>query len=336
MGEPLRIEALAHGYGPVPVLDQIDLAVAPGELVAVLGTSGCGKTTLLRAVAGLVTPRGGRITMDGVVVAEAGRLRVPIEGRRVGIVFQDYALFGSLSVRANVGYGLRGEPGRVAELLERVGLTDCADRLPSELSGGQQQRVALARALAPRPSLLLLDEPFANVDADRRDALATSLRQALRAEGRSAVLVTHDRADALGIADRVLVLVSGPDGGRVGQVGTPEVVYAEPAGLEVARLTGPCCHLRGEASGGVVQTAVGSVAIAGAEGAGTLILRPEAIALRPDPQGAGEVVGTSFRGAEVRIWVETAAGRLLATAPGRLEEGQRVAITLGQPAIFRS
>lgn len=297
MDDALRVTALGHAFGSTKVLGGVDLTVSAGELVAVLGASGCGKTTLLRSVAGLVTPTSGTIAVGGTVVASGGVERVPIERRQVGLVFQDYALFGSMTVAENVAYGIGRDPDRVRALLERVGLEGLEARRPSQLSGGQQQRVALARALAPRPTLLLLDEPFANVDAERRAELGASLRAALASEGRAALLVTHDRVDALSLADRVLVLVPGPDGGVAGQLGTPEEVYNTPVSLEVARLTGPCS---------LFPTADGE-----------RIVRPESLRLAADGV-PGTVVACHYLGDSVRLVVETAAGSLLVRHDARM------------------
>lgn len=334
MPEALIVENVTHRYGATPVLEGLDLRVGEGELVAVLGASGCGKTTLLRSIAGLVTPTSGRIGIGGTTVVEGGRERVPIERRRVGLVFQDYALFGSMTVAANIAYGLAHDDGRGARLLEQVGLSGLENRYPSELSGGQQQRVALARALAPEPALLLLDEPFANVDADRRAELGERLRETLANEGRAALLVTHDREDALALADRVLVLEAGPSGGRVGQVGTPEEVYGHPSSAEVARLTGPVRFLEGVANDGRVETPLGTVGIRGASGNGRLALRPEHLALA-DEGLPGTVVTSAFRGEGARVLVQTVYGRLLVTHPRRVQRGTDVFLVMrGEPAFL--
>jgi iron(III) transport system ATP-binding protein len=301
MADALQVDGLVHAYGATPVLGGVDLTVRPGELVAVLGASGCGKTTMLRSIAGLVVPTGGRIHIGGREVVANGRERVPIERRRVGLVFQDYALFGAMTVAQNVAYGIGRDDARVAELLDRVGLAGLGDRRPSQLSGGQQQRVALARAMAPRPDLLLLDEPFANVDAERRAELGASLRRALAAEGRAALLVTHDRTDALSLADRVLVLVPGARGGVAGQLGTPEEVYGAPVDLQVARLTGPCAVFDGA------------------------VVRPEDLAVVPAGQ-PGTVVASQYLGDHVRLTVETDGGVVLVRHPTRLARGTAVCI----------
>ena len=236
---PLTLDALSHRYATQPALDRVSLALRPGELLAILGPSGCGKTTLLRAVAGLLTPRGGTIEVGGQVVCRDGVEQVPAERRRGGLVFQSYALFPHLTVAENVAFGLRGDAdARVRELLAWVELTDFAGRKPAELSGGH---------------VLLLDEPFANVDADLREQLTDALRRLLTRAGASAVLVTHDREDALRTADRVAVLEPGPQGGRLAQLDAPAIVYARPASARVARITGRCSLLEARAEGSVAH-----------------------------------------------------------------------------------
>ena len=300
---PLAITDLSHRYGTTPVLSGVSFTVKAGEFVAILGASGCGKTTLLRAIAGLLTPSGGSIALGGVVVAENGRERVSVEKRGVGLVFQEYALFPQMSVSANVGFGLpRGQrTERVAELMALAGLSELAQRKPAALSGGQQQRVALIRALAPHPHLMLLDEPFANVDAERRHALGAKLCEVIRSEGAAALLVTHDRTDALQLTDRVIALTPGPDGAVIAQDGPPEVLYRRPASPEVARLTGPCWFLTGEANGGVAQTVLGALTLVEArQGRVVLMIRPEQTRLDQTHGGPHTVTGQRFVG---RGWV---------------------------------
>ena len=195
------------------VIRDFCLSLAQGHIGCLLGASGCGKSTVLRAIAGFEPVREGRITLDGRLLSSPTQQVAP-ELRRVGMMFQDYALFPHLSVARNVGFGLRRQPpaqreARVAELLEMVGLTGAGDSFPHELSGGQQQRVALARALAPSPELLLLDEPFSNLDSDTREHLAFEVRDILRATGHTAILVTHNQAEAFAIADRIGIVSDG-------------------------------------------------------------------------------------------------------------------------------
>ena len=306
---PLVLSGLGHAYGDTPVLAGVDLELADGEFVAVLGASGCGKTTLLRSVAGLVTPTRGRISVAGTEVVRDGRELLPVERRGVGLVFQEYALFPNLSVFENVGFGLpRAERGeRVPALLALAGLEGLAERRPSELSGGQQQRVALIRSLAPKPHLMLLDEPFSNVDAERRMELGSTLKALIRAEGTAALLVTHDRTDALRLADRVMVLVPQEGGARVAQLDTPEVVYARPASEAVARLTGSCVVVAGSASGARAETALGTVELLEPrEGPVRLVVREEQLVF--EPGGELPVQHREFVGRAWRLALETAAG----------------------------
>jgi iron(III) transport system ATP-binding protein len=296
MPEALRIVGLSHSYGATAVLDGVSLELEQGRVLSLLGPSGCGKTTLLRAVAGLLSPSRGRVLIGGEAVFD-GTERVPCERRRVGLVFQDYALFPTLSVADNIGFGLPGpEPGRVAELLEVMGLSALAERRPAQLSGGQQQRVALARALAPRPELLLLDEPFANVDSERRLELGRFLREVLRTEGTSALLVTHDQDAALRLGDHLAVIQPGPRGGRVAQTGAPEQVYRQPGSLEVARLTGACWEQDGA------------------------IVRPEDSSFVEGP-GEDRVLAAAFVGRGWSLLVRTAWGEVRLDAPERVEVG---------------
>jgi iron(III) transport system ATP-binding protein len=216
-------------YGPRQVVDDLSLTLPGGYIGCLLGPSGCGKSTVLRAIAGFEPPVGGRILLDAAVLSSTTSCVAP-ERRRVGMMFQDYALFPHLSVNRNVGFGLRRLPRpdrdrRVAEMLELVGLVQAADSYPHELSGGQQQRVALARALAPSPDLLLLDEPFSNLDADARERLAFEVRDVLKHTGHTAMLVTHDQAEAFAIADRIGVMVEG----QVAQWDTPYNLRHHPA-----------------------------------------------------------------------------------------------------------
>ena len=262
------------------VVDGVDLEVAPGQFVALLGPSGCGKTTTLRMIAGFEDADRGTIELQGRTVTGPGVCDPP-ERRRVGMVFQEGALFSHLSVGANVAFGVRRReerPDAVRRALTLVGLAGFADRMPHELSGGQQQRVALARALAPGPELILLDEPFANLDAELRVAVRLEVRAILREVGASAVLVTHDQEEALSLADRVAVML----GGRIHQVGSPEELYHRPATRAVALFVGDAQFLPGTASGRRVTTELGELPLVGeAAGDVDVLVRPERIRLAP-------------------------------------------------------
>lgn len=294
----LQLDQVGIGYpvagGMNVVVDGVSLMLERGGIGCLLGASGCGKTTVLRAIAGFEPLLAGRIVLDGAVVA-GPQAHWPPERRRIGMVFQDYALFPHLSVAANVGFGLRGvsrdaRDARVREMLERVGLWTFAGRYPHELSGGQQQRVALARALAPAPSVLLLDEPFSNLDIHTRGRLASEVRDLLKASATTALLVTHDQAEAFAIADRIGVM----DRGRILQWGDAANLYHAPADRFVAGFIG-----RG--------TLVPATAL-GLAGAGDVLVRPEH--LHPDPAGAirARLVERTFHGPDARAVVALPSG----------------------------
>jgi iron(III) transport system ATP-binding protein len=283
----IEFDGVSKRFGAVEALSGVRLDVERGELLAVLGPSGCGKTTLLRVVAGFEEPDAGTVRVDGRACAGGGW--VPPECRGVGMVFQDYALFPHLSVAANVGYGLsrRRRAGRVAEVLELVGLGGLGDRRPHELSGGQQQRVALARALAPDPSIVLLDEPWSSIDPQLRSAMRDEVAAILRASGVTVVLVTHDQEEAFSLADRVALM----DSGRIVQVGTPEEMYYRPASRRAAEFLGAANFI--PAASPMTRRFVRG------DEHGDLLVRPELVGLAPDDAGAGEVVGREFRGHDV-------------------------------------
>ena len=268
--------------GPRTVVDGLSLSLARGEVGCLLGPSGCGKTTVLRAIAGFEPLQSGQVVLDGRMLSATGST-VPPEQRGIGMMFQDYALFPHLDVARNVGFGLVRRPrrereARVAEVLELVGLPDRANAWPHELSGGQQQRVALARALAPSPSLLLLDEPFSNLDIDTREHLAAELRAILRRTATTALLVTHDQAEAFAMADAIGVM----DQGRILQWADAATLYARPADPFVAGFIGRGCVL--------------AAAALGLPDGGRVLLRPDRLLV--DPQGPihALVLAVNFRG----------------------------------------
>jgi iron(III) transport system ATP-binding protein len=282
----VEVTGVRKAFGDATVLDGLDLVVEPGSVVALLGPSGCGKTTLLRSIAGLEAPESGEIRLNGRTVTGPG-VFVPAERRNVGMVFQDWALFPHLSVGRNVGFGLsRAErrSGRVEEALRLVDLAGFADRDPTRLSGGQRQRVALARALATRPSVLLLDEPFSNLDASLRVQVRAEVHQLLTDLGITAVFVTHDQEEAFVVGDRVAVMLDG----RIAQYGPPARVYAEPASWAVARFVGDPNLLPGVAGGTGAETAVGVIPLtAELRGDVRVLVRPEQLRLC---QGDGATV----------------------------------------------
>ena len=305
----LAIDAagVEKSFGRTRAVDGATLRVGGGELVALLGPSGSGKTTLLRVIAGFEEPDAGRVAVGGRPVAGEGAWVEP-EHRRIGMVFQDGALFPHLTVEGNVGFGA-SRPGRVAECLELVGLARRGGSYPHELSGGERQRVALARALAADPEVVLLDEPFASLDAGLRDSLRLEVTEILRAAGTSALLVTQDQAEALSLAGKVAVLREG----RVEQVGTPEEVYDRPSSRWVAEFLGEADVLPGSASDGVVECELGRFGAA-PELAGpvNVVVRPESVAI-----GAGRaarerteavVVARTFYGHDQLVHLELPSG----------------------------
>lgn len=300
----LALDAVSRRYGRTLALDHVSLALGAGEILAVLGDSGCGKSTLLRLVAGLDEPDAGEIRVDGRRVAGRGR-SVPPEARGIGLMFQDYALFPHLTVLANVGFGLahlgRGETRRVAlERLGEVGLAERAEDYPATLSGGEAQRVALARALAPRPRVLLLDEPFSNLDAGTRERVRADTVRVLRQAGASAILVTHDAAEAVEVADRIALMRAG----RLIQCGTAEALYRAPASPAAARALGEVIEIPGHAADGIVETPLGPLPRPPAlpEGAVRVCLRPEAIRIVPPGEGRpSRVLRRAFAGPALRL-----------------------------------
>jgi iron(III) transport system ATP-binding protein len=278
-----------------PAVDAVSLSVARGEILALLGPSGSGKSTLLRLIAGFELPDAGSVAINGRVVAEPG-VAVPPERRGVGIVFQDYALFPHLTVEGNVAFGLhaldrRRRRERVRSFLELVGLPALARRYPHELSGGQQQLVALARALAPAPAVLLLDEPFSNLDADLRGQMREDVEKILRETETTVIFVTHGQDEAFGIADRVGVLGHG----RLEQLDTPETIYHRPATPFVAEFVGDARFVPGVVRAGDVVTDVGTFALDGDAPAGAevdVMIRPDDVTFVPAADGAAVVVVT--------------------------------------------
>jgi iron(III) transport system ATP-binding protein len=345
----LEADGVWKSYGAVPVLRGVSLSVRPGALTAILGSSGAGKTTLLRVVAGFEPADAGTVTLGGVTV-DGKRERVPPERRHIGYVPQDGALFPHLTVHANVAFGLARGPaggrggrrrGLVGEMLDLVGLADLGGRYPHELSGGQQQRVAIARALASRPRLVLLDEPFAALDASLRSTVRADVLGALRATGTTGVLVTHDQDEALSVADYVAVLRDG----TVTQAGTPAEVYSAPVDAWTAAFVGTANLLPGVLEAGEeeprVRTALGSHAlrdgvIGRQHAAGgrevTVLVRPEQVTLSGGV--TGRVCETSYHGHDALVTVDVAGlGRVRSRTSGAAAPalGDKVALGVADP-----
>jgi iron(III) transport system ATP-binding protein len=292
-------------------VDGLSLTVAEGEILALLGPSGCGKTTTLRIIAGFEAPDAGTVAIRGTLMAGPNRA-VPPEGRGVGIVFQDYALFPHLTVAGNVAFGLQQLPRvarreRIARILELVDLPDLARRYPHELSGGQQQRVAVARALAPAPALLLLDEPFSNLDADLRAQMRDEVEKVLRTTGTTAIFVTHDQEEAFTLADRVGVL----NRGRIEQLASPEDVYHHPATQFVAEFVGAADFLPGLVASDGIITELGVFANVDRVEPGErveVMVRPDDITFVPSPDGMGIITRRYFRGSETLYCIRLPSG----------------------------
>jgi iron(III) transport system ATP-binding protein len=339
----LQVRDLAKRFD-APVLAGVDLEVQAGELTAVLGPSGCGKTTLLRLIAGFEHADAGTIELGGSSVTAPGRHVAP-ERRGVGFVPQEGALFPHLDVRGNIAFGLprsQRNGARLRELVELLDLQGLERRLPHELSGGQQQRVALARALAPEPKLILLDEPFDALDAGLRTRVRTEVTAALRAVGATALLVTHDREEALSLADRVAVM----RGGKIAQLGPPRELYRHPVDAGVARSVGDAVILPAEVVEDRAACALGRIALNGQKargGAVTIMLRPEQIHCRPSQNGGpvGRIVALEFFGHDCSIQVELEhPERMPITArtfgPHAFSVGERVSLDVEGPATILS
>lgn len=293
------------------VLD-ISLSVNQGEFFSLLGPSGCGKSTILRIIAGLETPDSGEIIIGNSIVA--GSRWIPPEKRGVGLVFQDYALFPHMSIFDNIAFGLKGcgrkeLKRRVNEMLEIVGLPDMAKRYPHELSGGQQQRVALARALAPFPKVILLDEPFSNLDADLRAELRTETKQILKEKGITTILVTHDQEEAFSLSDRIGVL----NQGRLEQVGTPSEIYHKPVSRFVAGFVGKADFVKGKIRGGMLISDVGTFSCleyASLEDKDVdIMIRPDDVDFALDEKGEAVIADAQFLGPEVIYRLDLPDGR---------------------------
>ncbi len=290
----LKIEDLVVRFGTVKAVDSVSFGVRRGEVICLLGPSGSGKSTLLRVIAGVERASGGRVVLDGQEVDGPGGFVEP-EHRHVGMVFQDYALFPHLSIRQNVAFGLsRRERAAVQEMLAELGLGAHAQSYPHQLSGGERQRVALLRAMAPKPRVLLMDEPFSSLDSRLRDEVRRRTLDFVRASGTTTVIVTHDPDEALRIADRIALL----DRGGLVQLGTPEELYCRPKTLFAARFFSDIAALPGTCSQGCIETPLGRFRTRLAEGSGAIAcVRPQHLRIASAQTGiVGRVVSSEFRG----------------------------------------
>ncbi len=313
-GAAIELLDLTHAYTPgAPTVSHLSLSIAAGEFFTLLGASGCGKTTTLRLVAGLLTPTAGRILVDGQDITS-----LPTHKREIGVVFQNYALFPHMRVADNVAYGLRTRrwPAReigpaVAAALATVGLPGLGDRYPSELSGGQQQRVGLARAIAVQPKVMLLDEPLSNLDVKLREQMCVEIGDLQRRLGITLLYVTHDQAEALAVSDRIGVM----QGGRIQEIGTPTEIYRRPRTEAAARFLGDINMVRLKVgAGGFALPSGRPLAIAAASSAHlaelTVAIRPEAVNLSPAPGApnrfAARVIRSIYRGASSLVHLQAA------------------------------
>ena len=328
MSKPaIRCLGLSKQFGEVRAVDHVSFSLAEGRFLALLGPSGCGKTTTLRLIAGFETPDRGEIEIGGRQVDAPGR-HAPPEQRNLGMVFQEYALFPHMTVADNVAYGLvkdANKRDRIHEALELVGLVDVSNRMPYELSGGQQQRVALARALAPRPALILLDEPFSNLDTRLRTQVRLEVRQILRQAAATVIFVTHDQEEALSLADEVAVMMAG----QIVQIDTPQKLYRRPATRQVATFVGEANFLPGQAGDGQVTCELGLLpAQSFHNGAVEILIRPEELHLVANQAGAGQVIDRYYFGHDQLVWVRLDSGTLLQSrllgSAGDFFPGQRV------------
>lgn len=338
MDKVLEVKGLQCSYDGQPVVSEVSFHLHEGEIACLLGPSGCGKTTVLRALAGFNAVEGGEIELYGRVLSASG-VHLPPEQRRIGMVFQDYALFPHLTVAQNIAFGLKGlsrkdADTRVSELLSLVQLEGKGQRYPHELSGGQQQRVALARALAPRPDLLLMDEPFSNLDTDLRRHLAREVREILKQQGIPAVLVTHDQEEAFAFSDKVGVLAEG----RLHQWDSPYNLYYSPSSPRVAAFVGKGEFIPGTVRDGLLCTDVGNVMLTcnqwqdGDEV--QLFVRPHEI-VPADAEGAqAQILAKEFLGTTTLYTLQLSSGRLVSSAVDShidLQVGDAVTVSLQPP-----
>jgi iron(III) transport system ATP-binding protein len=290
MVKALEVQQVSKRFTGNPVVKEFSLDLETGEFVTLLGPSGCGKTTILRLLAGFERPDSGTIRISGEVIASKNSFLSP-DKRRVGMVFQDYALFPHVNVLGNIGFGLKTNPKekekRAEEMLHLVGLQGLGERMPHELSGGQQQRVALARALAPKPHIMLLDEPFSNLDTALRQQVRAEVRAILREAGTSTLFVTHDQEEALSLSDRVAVIFEG----ELAQVGTPFELYTRPISRKVAAFIGESNFVKAEAYGSRAQCGLGELRLLTPKtGSVELLIRPDMLNLLPTDEGTPAVI----------------------------------------------
>jgi putative spermidine/putrescine transport system ATP-binding protein len=313
-GNELALVGISHWFGATQALGDVSFAIMPGELIALLGPSGCGKTTLLQIIAGFLRPSAGEVRLDGRRINH-----VPANRRRVGMVFQNYALFPHLSVFENVAYGLRARKApsaamndKTAEMLALVKMTGLAKRLPNQLSGGQQQRVALARALAIEPGVVLLDEPFSALDKNLRLDMQIEIKGLLKNYGVTSIIVTHDQEEALSMADRIVVL----NRGRVEQIGAPDALYDRPSSLFVNQFIGHANFLAGRLMAPDRVRLDAGADIALAKPATVPVGAPVTVSVRPENITITESADAGALSATVRVTLPLGAAEVIEAVAG--------------------
>ena len=332
----LAVSHLSKRFGSIVAVDSVTLELERGAFLALLGPSGCGKTTLLRMLAGFERPDSGTVSLGGQVLESPAR-HLPPEQRQVGLVFQEHALFPHMDVAANVGFGVRGRSARkqkVGEMLELVGLAGLGKRMPHELSGGQQQRVALARTLAAEPGLVLLDEPFSNLDPTLRARVRSEVWAILREFGATAIVVTHDQEEAFSLPGLVGVMLDG----RLHQVDSPLHIYQEPASRSVAAFVGDANFLPGDRQGGRVSWTFGPFPSPGPDGPVEVMVRPEDLAIDESAAVAARVIEAEFFGRDQAVTLALDDGKQLRVRLLRgveFDTGQRVGLRVtGTPRVY--
>ena len=316
MTSTLVCKNISKQFGKSVAVSDVSIQMNKGEIISILGPSGCGKTTLLRMIAGLENPDNGTISIEGREVYNKS-INIPSEKRNLGMVFQEYALFPHLTVRENLEFGVDQKPKtekekKVYKIADLTQLINFMDRYPHELSGGQQQRTALARTLATEPDLLLMDEPFSNLDASLRQSVRSHVEQIIRDSGTSTIFVTHDKEEAYSISDRVAIMSDG----LIHQIAPPDQIYFWPMTKKVAELGGTCDFISGKIDDSVAQTSAGPLPLRitnhypnGTDV--TVVIRPNDLKMTPSPTGDHNVIRKEFRGDDTIFWVETPKNEIL-------------------------